>query len=105
MSVPLASHAYVPGGVAAALEFLKRTRAELRELRKVRVWGDRLRVYDVNGDAFEVVGVGYADAEVVALLDGVNAAYDPQTVHAPTGAEYKEFKTGRRRPWAEDRVM
>jgi hypothetical protein len=35
----------------------------------------------------------------------VNAAYNPETVHRPTDAEYKELKTGRRHPWAEDRVM
>ena len=32
-------------------------------------------------------------------------AYDPQTIHVPTSAEFKEFKLGRCHPWAEDRVM
>jgi hypothetical protein len=105
MSAPLASHDFTRGGLAAALEFLKRTRSELRQLRKVRLWKDCLHVLDVNGDAFEVRGVGYADAEVVPLLDMVNTAYNPETIHQPTDAEYKELKTGRRHPWAEDRVM
>jgi hypothetical protein len=35
----------------------------------------------------------------------VNAAFDPATIHDPTDAEYKEFLTGRRFPWAHDRVM
>lgn len=103
MSDPLATHEF--RDLTAALEFLKRTRWELRELRLVRVWPDRLRVYDVNRDCFEVRGVGYPHADVVPLLRAVNAAFDPTTVHEPTRQEYKEFGTGRRHAWAEDRVM
>ena len=105
MTTPLATHDYTPGGLDAAREFLKRTRAELRELRKVRLWKDRLRVIDVNKDSFEVRGIGYPDAEVVELLRMINAAFNPQTLHNPTDAEYKEFDTGRRYTWAHDRVM
>ena len=105
MSPPLAVHEYRQGGMEAALEFLKRTRAELRLLRMVRLGRDFVRVYDVNGDSFEIRGLGYPDADVIPLLEDVNAAYDPATIHRPTDAEFKELKTGRRRPWAEDRVM
>ena len=105
MSEPLATFDYARDGLAAALEFLKRTRWELRSLRYARVWRDRLRVIDVNGDAFEVRGVGYPDADVVPLLRALNTAFDPAAVHDPTAAAYKEFLTGRRHPWAEDRVM
>jgi hypothetical protein len=105
MSEPLARHDYAAGGVAAALEFLKRTRAELRALRWARVWRDRVQVIDVNGDSFEVRGVGYPDADVVALLRAVNAAFDPETIHQPPPGEYRELATGRRHAWAEDRVM
>jgi hypothetical protein len=38
-------------------------------------------------------------------LRAVNTAFDPATIHEPTEAEYKEFFTGRRHTWAEDRVM
>ena len=105
MSAPLAIHDYTPGGLDAALEFLKRTRAELRELRRVRVWKDRLQVFDVNKDIFEIRGIGYADPDVVPLLRMINAAFNPQTIHEPTDVEYKEFDTGRRYTWAHDRVM
>jgi hypothetical protein len=105
MSAPLATHDYVPGGLDAALAFLKRTRAELRTLRKVRIWKDRLQILDVNRDSFEIRGIGYGDADVVPLLRNINTAFDPQTIHEPTSVEYKEFDTGRRHPWAEDRVM
>jgi|SRR5947209_8097710 len=105
MADPLATHRHTPGDLGPALEFLKRTRWELRSLRKVRVWKDRLQVLDVNGDSFEVQGVGYPDADVVPLLRAINTAFDPQTIHDATDLEYKEFATGRRHPWAEDRVM
>jgi hypothetical protein len=105
MSSPLAIHDYTPGGLDAALEFLKRTRAELRTLRKVRLWSDHLHVIDVNKDYFEVRGLGYGDADVVPVLRAINTAFNPETIHNPTTAEYKEFDTGRRHPWAEDRVM
>ncbi len=105
MSGPLATHDYTPGGLEAALTFLKRTRSELRQLRKVRLWKDRLHIIDVNKDFFEIRGIGYGDADVVPLLKNINTAYNPQTLHEPTEAAYKEFDTGRRHPWAEDRVM
>jgi hypothetical protein len=105
MTIPLATHDYTPGGLEEALEFLKRTRWELRQLRRVRVWKDKLHVLDVNKDYFEVRGIGYGDADIVPLLRVLNTAFNPETIHTPPDDEYKEFDTGRRHPWAEDRVM
>ena len=105
MTEPKATHDYTPGGGAAALEFIKRTRAELRALRKVRLWKDRTQVIDVNKDCFEIRGLGYESPDVIPILEEINAAYKPDTIHAPTDAEYKEFDTGRRYTWAHDRVM
>ncbi|MBX9624616.1 MAG: hypothetical protein K2X82_12480 [Gemmataceae bacterium] len=105
MSEPRAVHDFHPGGLPAALEFLKRARWELREPWFVRVWPDRYQLFDVNKDFFEVRGVGYPDPDVAALLRMVNAAFDPAAVGDPTGADYKQFFTGRRFPWAHDRVM
>ncbi len=105
MSEPLARHEYTAGGLDAALEFLKRTRFELRELRMVRVWKDRLQIFDVNHDTFEIHGIGYPDTDIIALLNNINTAFDPKKIHEPTALEYKELMTGRRRAWAEDRVM
>jgi hypothetical protein len=105
MSAPLATHDYLPGELDAALEFLKRTRSELRQLRMVRLWKDKFHIIDVNKDFFEVRGIGYTDPAIVPLLKNINTAYNPATIHHPTEDEYKEFATGRRHPWAEDRVM
>jgi hypothetical protein len=105
MSAALATHEFASGGLPAALEFLKRTRWELRELRMVRVWADRIQIIDVNKNYFEIRGVGYPDADISPLLRAVNTAFDPATIHEPATAEYKEFFTGRRHTWAEDRVM
>lgn len=101
----MASHEFASGTVEDALEFLKRTRSELRMLRRVRVWPDKFRIYDINGDSFEILGLGYPQAEIVKVLDAVNTAYKRDLIHEPTDAEYKEFKTGRRYAWAADRVM
>jgi hypothetical protein len=101
---PLATFDFA-ADVPAALEFLKRTRWELRDLRKVRVWKNRFQVFDINGDYFEIRAVGYPDADIVPLLRAVNAAFDPATIHVPTADDYKEFLTGRRYTWAHDRVM
>lgn len=104
MPEPLATHDYTPGGLEAADRFLRRTRWELRELRTVRAWPDRLHVIDVNKDVFEIRGLGYPDADIAPLLRLINAAFDPVTVHEPTAAEYKEFPAGRRYAWAADRA-
>lgn len=103
--LPLATHQFDADHPDEALEFLKRTRSELRTLRRVRVWRDRLQVFDVNGDSFEIQGVGYPSAAIIPLLDAVNTAYKRDMIHTEFAGEYKEFKTGRRYPWAADRVM
>ncbi len=101
----LATYQHAPGGVEAALEFLKRTRSELRTLRKVRVWKDHLHIIDINKDYFELQGVGYLDPDIVPILRKLNTAFNPKTIHEPVALDFKEFDTGRRHPWAEDRVM
>lgn len=105
MTAPLVIHDYAEGAIDAALQFLKRTRWELRELRFVRAFTDRLQIFDINGDYFEVRGVGYPADDIVPLLRAVNTAFDPKTIHDATNLEFKEMKTGRRHTWAEDRVM
>jgi hypothetical protein len=105
MRTPLATHDYTPGGLEAALEFLKRTRAELRSLYRVRLWKDHIQVIDVNKDLFEVRGIGYQDADIIPLLQSVNTAFNPETIHEPIEGDFKEFGAGRRYPWAADRVM
>jgi hypothetical protein len=39
------------------------------------------------------------------VLRAINTAFKPETIHTHTSQQYKEFKTGRRHPWAVDRVM
>ena len=105
MSTPVATHDHVPGELAVTDQFLRSTRWSLREPRMVRVGKDWYRLIDVNKDFVEIRGIGYPDSEIVSLLRGVNAAFDPETIHEPTDQEYKEFLTGRRFPWAHDRVL
>ena len=105
MTEPLATHDFAEGGLEAALAFFRRTRAELRMLRRVRVSREWVRLFDVNGDYFELRGLGYADADVIPVLNSFNTPFDPESIHEPIDAPYKEFITGRRYPWAADRVM
>src|ERR1700730_1784532 len=93
MTTPLATHDYTPGGLDAALAFVKRTRAELRALRRGRIWKDRLPILDINKDYFEVRGLGYGDADIIPLLQNINTAFNPQTIHEAIDAEYKEYDT------------
>ena len=102
---PQATCHYEPGKLENVLEFLKLTRSQLRELRKVRVWTDRVQVFDVNADFFEISGLGYPDQDITPLLQAIGTNFKPEMIHHPIQRPYKEFKTGRRHPWAEDRVM
>lgn len=101
----IAVHHFESGQIEPLLEFLKRTRSELRALRKTTVSVDCMRVFDVNGDWFEIDGLGYQDPEVIPALQAVNAAFNRETIHAPATGDFKEFQTGRRYAWAADRVM
>jgi hypothetical protein len=105
MSNPKATFAHQPGHLDATLEFIKRTRFELRALRKVRVWTNKVHILDINQDIFEITGVGYPDADMVAILQAINTAFDPATLPNAAATDYKEFETGRRYPWARDRVL
>ena len=93
---PVAAHEHRPGQLAATLDFLKQVRYQLRELRLARVGENWLRAFDVNGDCCEITGLGYADAEILAVLDAINAAYKRESIHETVARPYKEFKTGKR---------
>ncbi len=105
MSTRVATHEYASGGLEAALAFFHRTRNELRTLRKVRVSTSWVQLFDVNGDFFELTGLGYPDADIIPVLEYFDTPFKRESIHKPIDAEYKEFKTGRRYPWAADRVM
>ena len=100
-----ATHIYETGQLQAALDFFKRMRSELSTLRKCRVWTDKVQVFDVNGDYFEIRALGYPDPDVLTALKSINTVFNPERIHESVDRPYKEFKTGRRHPWAEDRVM
>lgn len=39
-------------------------RSEMWVLQKVRVWNDLFEIFDINGDTFEVRGIGYPDKDI-----------------------------------------
>jgi hypothetical protein len=102
---PIATHAHQPGQLGDTLEFLKRIRSELSQTRRVQVATDWVRIFDVNSNCFEVTQLGYADEDVIPVLEAVNTVFRPESIHQPIARAYKEFKTGKRRCWAEDRLM
>jgi hypothetical protein len=104
-SDPRARVDYPTEGLEFVLAFLKQARYDFRALRFVRVWPDQLQVFDVNGDSFVIGGLGYLSPDVTVVLDSINAVYRPEAIHEPTDQPFKQFKTGRRYPWAADRVM
>ena len=77
---PLAAFEYESGNLDDVFEFLKRTRSELRTLRKVHVWTDRVQLFDVNGDYFEIAGIGYPDEDVVPLLKSLGTSFKPDFI-------------------------
>ncbi len=105
MTQALATYDFADGGVEAAIAFFRRTRSELRTLRFVRVSIDWVQLFDINGDYFELRGLGYADPEIIPVLKSFDTPFNPESIHVPIAGPYKEFKTGRRYPWAADRVM
>ncbi len=105
MNKPLATHDFASGGLDAAMDFFRRTRDELRTLRLVRISTDWVRLFDINGDYFELRGLGYPDAEIIPVLKSFDTPFKPELIHTPINGLYKEFKTGRRYTWANDRVM
>lgn len=96
---------YEAGKLPGVLDFLKQMRYRFPTQRMVRVWPDRMEVFDVNSDSFSIEGLGYASPDVVPVLNAVNAVYKPEAIHEPTTQVFKEFKTGKRYTWAADRVM
>ena len=102
---PREIHEYESGQLQSALDFFKRTRKDLSTLRKCRVWVDRVQVFDVNGEFFEIRGLGYPNDDIVPVLQSINAVYKPDKIHRSVDRSFKEFLTGKRHPWAEDRVM
>ena len=104
-SAAIATCRYSPGKLGEVLEFLKRARAELMELRKVRVYRVRVEIFDVNGDHFDVLDIGYPDQDIVELLRSIGTSFKPDFIHQPIDRDYNEFKTGRRFPWAEARIL
>lgn len=87
MNEPLATHDFADGGLEAALAFFHRTRDELRTLRRVRVSTESVRLFDVNGDFFELRGLGYPDPNIIPVLKSfdtpLQTGSDPRSRRRP----------------------
>ena len=90
--VPVAVHAHCAGELDATLDFLKQTRDKLRELRLAHVGENWVRAIDVNGDACEIKGFGYRDAEIIPVLNALNAVFNKDTIHKPISLPTRNSK-------------
>lgn len=86
MPEPLATHDFTAGGLEVALAFFQHTHSELRTLRLVRVSTQWVRLFDINGDFFELRGLGYPDAETIPVLESFDTPFNPETIHVPIAA-------------------
>ena len=74
---------------------------ELQGYNVERAQQQAAEIYDITTQVLQIA----SDEEITTLLDAVNTAYKRDRIHMETTDEYKEFKTGRRYCWAQDRVM
>jgi hypothetical protein len=72
---------------------------------RVRVERDRTLILDINADAFVVEGLTFGDENLIAILDALGAAFNPQEVRRlrPDAATPREFALGRAWAWGAER--
>jgi len=105
--MPAADLVYAVKTFAEAWEIFKTAQDKISTLSKAFVEETRIAIVDVNGKRLIFDGIGYAHAEIGALLKAVGAPFNPQYVHQPppAGMTAKEYRLSVRYPWAQDRVM
>ena len=91
---------------AEALKQIRVNREIFRALRRVVLERQRTTVYDINGDAYVVQGVGWETEGIGKFLHGVGASFDPAKVNlAPLTGEEKEYRVVKSDPWGQDRIL
>lgn len=72
---------------------------------RVRVEPGRTSVIDINGDAFVIEGLSYGDENLIALLERLGAAFDPQEFRrlGPGETAVREYALSRAWAWGAER--
>ena len=72
---------------------------------RVRVERGRTMIIDINKDEFAVEGLGFGDENLIALLERLGAAFNPQELRRMTADEAgpREFPLSRAWAWGAER--
>ena len=73
---------------------------------KARVEANRTTIIDINGDGFVVEGLGFGDENLIALLQRLGAAFDPQDLRKLTANDalaVREYALTRAWAWGAER--
>jgi len=98
------SYRYDPAEPDVVRRLLLAQRRAFNMANRVRVERDRTLILDINADAFAVEGLSFGDENLVAVLDALGAAFNPQEVRGLTpDAAPREFALGRAWAWGAER--
>ena len=98
------SHRYDPNEPDVVRRILLAQRRAFNMANRVRVERDRTLILDINADPFVVEGLTFGDENLIAVLDALGAAFNPQEVRQlrPDAAP-REFALGRAWAWGAER--
>ena len=98
------SYRYDPAEPDVVRRLLLAQRRAFNMANRVRVERDRTLILDINADAFAVEGLSFGDENLIAVLDALGAAFNPQEVRGLTpDAAPREFALGRAWAWGAER--
>ena len=87
-------------------KILRAQRQSFNTANNVRIEQGRTIVYDINKDGFVVEGLSYGDENLIALLQALGAAFNPQDLRRLTRDEStaREFALSRVWAWGAERT-
>ena len=98
------SYTYDPAEPDIVRRILLAQRRAFNMANRVRVERDRTLILDINADPFVVENLSFGDENLIAMLDALGAAFNPQEVRQlkPEAAP-REFALGRAWAWGAER--
>jgi len=94
------TYRYDPSEPDVVRRILLAQRRGFNTANRVRVERGRTSILDINGDAFVVEGLGYGDENLIALLQRLGAAFNPQHLRQLPADEPTPREFGLSRAWA-----
>jgi hypothetical protein len=94
------AYRYDRGQADAVREILLAQRRGFNTANRVRVERGRTFIIDINKDEFVIEGLGFADDNLIALLERLGAAFNPQELRRLTPDEQGPLEFALSRAWA-----